>query len=259
MSHESGSYEPGLSWTFIICNTLNTSFLRADNGRALLRYRQEERKAYENTIVCMHPPKSNDVDQHSSRSHSALYVTLSSRVTQETTLGRLDVSYKQSCLTPLPVVGSITRLGRNPLCDIVWKKGNVSNIPRNAIEIWYHVAGVTNRESFKSVRHGGHRLRKLHDHQKLHKMRAFLRTEATSGIYVNGRKLMRTDGRGALEYARIYSGDTITLSRPHTENHADPKFTCQFWHGKSAELRQKWPRHREMWDTVSSTTTLKLA
>ncbi|CAG8919541.1 unnamed protein product [Penicillium salamii] len=122
----------------------------------------------------------------------------------------------------------LTSWGRGPKATIRHPDGQDTRIPKYPLELTFWAPGIEPRIAAGE------------NWQNVPGVTAIISTKASRGIWVNDILLRRStaqgDGKEALEYGKLYSGDIITVYRNH-ERTEFLKFQCTFTHGESAQPR----------------------
>lgn len=128
----------------------------------------------------------------------------------------------------LQLNGRLETWGRNRKCSIVYPNANDIRIPKLAIALTPHVAGLDKPENAKKK------------WSEFSDLQMALRTQSSAGILVNGVKLASKSADGKKDlFGHVYSGDVITVYEGHDQQgqRESLKFVCRFYHGLAKNPR----------------------
>lgn len=119
--------------------------------------------------------------------------------------------------------------GRGDKATIIYPENLDTRIAQYALEITFWTPGIEPR-----IAAGENWL-------DIPEVTAILSTKASRGIWVNDIPLRRSskteDGREALQFGALYTGDIITVYRKSRDHSQFLKLQCEFSHGASAQTR----------------------
>jgi len=143
-------------------------------------------------------------------------------------LGRLITTSDSFVTVSLSLTGKVTTWGRSPTCSIVYKDGHDTRIPRFALELFFHAAGID-----EAIRGGV-------NWTNLDGLELLIMTGSSKGISVNGVTLPDRDEQGRKCFGRLYTGDEVCVSRPDQGGVETERLTfrCEVNIGRSRKERR---------------------
>lgn len=136
-------------------------------------------------------------------------------------LGKLVTTPDSFIPLSLNLTTRISTWGRNSTNTFVYADSLDVRIPKRGIIVWFAGPGVEKAEKLGE------------DWTKLPGLRSLIATESSSGIRVNGIKLMARDEHGRRLYGRLHTGDVVTIC----QGLATLKFVVSVYHGVGREER----------------------
>lgn len=115
----------------------------------------------------------------------------------------------------------VSSWGRNSGNTFVYPDENDRRIPKVGILLYFHASGIEEAEKAGT------------DWTKLPGLHCLIATEASTGIRVNGIKLMANNKHGRRQYGRVYTGDIVSVCSGPSRL----EFLCKFFHGEGKEVR----------------------
>ncbi|PNS15868.1 hypothetical protein CAC42_7974 [Sphaceloma murrayae] len=144
-------------------------------------------------------------------------------------IARLIPTPESFVKTDVMIVKPVSQWGRYSGNTNVYTDSQDTRVPKRAMVL--HFAGPGVDEAAEAGE----------DWTKLPGLRCgTIATDSRHGIYVNNRRLTKTDEKGRLLYGKIYDGDTITVTKPH-RGQADSglTFRVRIYYGPSKNGRKE--------------------
>ncbi|WPH00236.1 Hypothetical protein R9X50_00305900 [Acrodontium crateriforme] len=141
-------------------------------------------------------------------------------------LGKLSTTAESIAVVNLNLSQRATSWGRAPSNTYVWPDREDTRIPKRGFTLLFHAPGIDAVPGDADL-------------TKLPGLHCIITTDSSRGIFVNDVLLPKGEP-GKFAFGRLHSGDEIVVWEKGSSSSKEIlKFTCEFFHGQSKELRKE--------------------